>query len=181
MTSHDTPSRLREIMNFEQAPCPFCIRKTKLWQASVSCPSRKTGWRVLTPSAIDSTPSLGAPSPLHQPLVTAREMQISSSTTWCHQVPQTSAQTSQDWFIPAWQRLVQTVISHSASSCPFPGGFQPAFSCLFYYWVRGQLCRVGSLLPPLHVYQGLNSGHQTWMPGTFTPKSSGWPQLFFHF
>lgn len=109
------------------------------------------GQRVLTASAVTSTPSHGAPSPPPHQLSGLQGRQTSSSTL--RKLPW-------DWFTPSWQMLVQTGISHTASCCPFPGGFQPAFPCLFYYWVRGQLRRVGSLHPASCAFLGLYPGHQ---------------------
>lgn len=93
---------------------------------SISCSSHSLLWCSIT----TSSPALR----------TAREANLVQYHTACTTGSCRSLRKLPwDWLTPAWQMLVQTGISHTASCCPFSGGFQPAFSCLFCYWVRGQL------------------------------------------
>lgn len=171
-------------MNHEQGLCLFCIRNTKQM-----FPVQMV--RHVLISANIPTPLLGAPlilpwcsfwcSTTSSPAFSncKREEKFIPShgacvTRSCRNLPKHPW----DWFIPAWWMLVQIGIFHAASSCPLLGKFQSAFPCFCYYWVRGQLGKVGCLLPPSCVFPGLISGHQAWVTSTFTQKSSSWPRLF---
>lgn len=93
--------------------------------------------------------SITASSPA---LRTAREANlVQCHTAWATGSCRSLRKLPWDWFTPAWQMLAQTGISHTASCCSFPGGFQPVFSCLFYDWVRGQLRTELVLSFQLHV------------------------------
>lgn len=158
-------------MNYEQGPRLFLYQEYK---ANISCPNRMEVQHVFHQPSLPP-PSLGAPPPPHQPLVTARERQTSSPTTQPLSLdPAKIAETS--------TRLVYTSLINACSNFSrskfLPGKFHSAFLLVFYYWVRGHLCTLGSSLPPSCVSPGLNSGHQAWMPSTFTQKSSCCSQPF---